>query len=198
MSTGKHGEHTHRRLEDVDRPVSFPPEKPSRAVQRKERQPPASQVNVIGTCRLRGLIAWLCLPIRRGDPAQVIDVIDAWHGAKFAPCRASITSLTWAGSPLAIGRRSHASGLQSWQGRIISTWLAGVWRSSRRTARLGLLGGRLTGLSTFSRRRQVCYPCLPVDSPPVRRLWTGSNSHILCIGQGIMWRLRPRSLSSLR
>ena len=72
ISTGKHGEQARRRLEEIDRPVRLPTKKPSRAVRGKEHHPSASQVDVIVAY---GPLAWICLPIERGDPAQVSDVI---------------------------------------------------------------------------------------------------------------------------
>ena len=42
---------------------------------------PESQVYVFRPGRLSGTLAWLCLPITRGDPTQMGHVIDARHGA---------------------------------------------------------------------------------------------------------------------
>ena len=83
-------------------------------------------------------------------------------------------------------------------GTTTLTWIAGGWRSSLLTARLGFFGGKLTGLSTSLRRRRACSPYLPVESPPLRRLSTDCDSLTLHTGRRLKWHLYPLSLSSPR
>ena len=60
---------------------SLSPKKPRRAICGEKLQAPEIQVDMFCPGRLSGTLAWLCLPIARGDPAQMGHVIHARHGA---------------------------------------------------------------------------------------------------------------------
>ena len=90
LSAIQQGEQARLSLEDVDRPVGLSPKKPRRAIDGEKRQAPASQVKVINPDLLSGLLAWLRLPLARGDPAQMGNVISSQHGAKCAPCHEEV------------------------------------------------------------------------------------------------------------
>ena len=90
LSTGYHGEQTLRRLRDIEGSVRLPIKDPRRAVRVDEGQSPSILVDVLFSRRIPRPLAWLRLPIGRGDPLKVDDVVHLRHGANRAPRRKSL------------------------------------------------------------------------------------------------------------
>ena len=87
LLTGYQREQTCQRLKDVEGSVRLPPKNTIRAVRGDECQPLAIQVHVLCPRLLHGPLAWICLPIERGNPPKASEMVDLWHSANGEPCR---------------------------------------------------------------------------------------------------------------